>query len=332
MGKVVNWSGTPADAAGHASDGLHAPTLGMAQRSAHLDFSIRDETGGFNTTVPHRHSYFQIQVNLTGHTQQRIGGAIRPFGPRTLAFIQPHRLHLIPHAAGDRFVLINVSPAFLLPHLACDPLDLDDVPLSQAPELAPFRYQEQLDFHLLEAAFDRVLDLLRAMVEADRERCIGTELQLRGLLLSLIGVAVRPQAAELHRLAAQGAERRGRREALQRVTRHIREQVASPDLSLKGAAAAAFLSPNHLTHVLRKETGLSFTELVLQRRMHLARTLLLNGDRSMGFVARACGFADEAYFSRRFRQTYGLSPSAYRRAERSAAAAAALEVTTPRKP
>ena len=246
---------------------------------------------------------------------------MRPFGPRTLAFILPHRLHLIPHAPGERYVLINLSPDFLLPHLDCDPLDLEDVPLAQAPELAPFRYQEHLDFCLPPADFDQVLGLLDQMAAAHRVRGWGGDLVLRGLVLQLIGLAMRVHEATLQQLAAQRAERRGRREALQRVLRHVRDELANPGLELKAAAAAAFVSPNYLTHLLRKDLGLSFTELVLQRRMRLARSLLLQGTRPVGQIARACGFADEAYFSRRFRQTHGHSPTTYRQAGRRLAPA-----------
>lgn len=47
--------------------------------------------------------------------------------------------------------------------------------------------------------------------------------------------------------------------------------------------------------------------------MHAARNHLLNGSKPVGEVARLCGFADEAYFSRRFRQIHGLPPGQFRR-------------------
>ena len=79
------------------------------------------------------------------------------------------------------------------------------------------------------------------------------------------------------------------------------------------AAAAAFLSPNYLTHLLRKETGKPFSQLVLDRRMQLARTLLLNSAQMIGVVAHSCGFTDEAYFSRCFRKAHGVAPGRFRR-------------------
>lgn len=291
----------------------HAPTLGMQQRSERLDFHIRSKLDHLATTTPHRHEYFQIQVNLGGDTVQHIGGAVRPFVRHTLAFILPHRLHVIPHPPEGNFVLINFTQDFLLPHVTCDAMDLEDVSLSDAPELSPFRFQEHLDFVLDGDAFAQVQSLLDAMNALNNPRQLGSGLMLKGCLLQLIGLVCNRYQSELQALAANKAEQRGRRDALKRVTQYIRDHIADPAMTLTDAAAAAFLSPNYLTHLCAKETGSTFSELVSGRRMRLARTHLIHGTESLSHIAQACGFSDEAYFSRRFRKAYGIPPGQFRR-------------------
>jgi AraC-like DNA-binding protein len=281
-----------------------------------MDFYIRDKSARPALTTPHRHEYFQIQINLGGDTVQHIGGAIRPFPRNTLAFILPHRLHVIPHPEDGNFVLINFSQAFFLQHLPCDPMDLEDVPLAEAPELAPFRFQEHLDFTLGDVDFAEVTALLLQMRDMDRARQLGSGAILRGCLLQLIGTVCNRFEAPLLALAANNAERRGRRDAMSRIIEYIRQHIADPAMSLTDAAAAAFLSPNYLTHLLRKETGKTFSELVLERRMRLARTHLMNSNKPLSHIAQICGFADEAYFSRRFRKAHGLPPGQFRREQR----------------
>jgi AraC-like DNA-binding protein len=293
------------------------PTYGMQQRSDRMDFYIRDKSARPALTSPHRHEYFQIQINLGGDTVQHIGGAIRPFPRNTLAFILPHRLHVIPHPEDGNFVLINFSQEFLLPHVQCDPLDLEDVPIDQAPELAPFRFQEYLDFILDDEAFAQVQGLLHTMRELDNARPLGTGLLLRGYLLQLLGGVCNLYQHELLDLSASKAQKRGRRDALGRVMEYIRQHIADPAMTLKDAAASAFLSPNYLTHLLRKETGSSFSELVLERRMRLARTHLSNSSKPISHIAQVCGFSDEAYFSRRFRQANGMPPGQFRRQQQA---------------
>ncbi|WP_296262407.1 MULTISPECIES: helix-turn-helix transcriptional regulator [unclassified Pseudomonas] len=291
-------------------------TYGMQQRSDRMDFYIRDKSARAALTAPHRHEYFQIQINLGGDTVQHIGGAIRPFPRNTLAFILPHRLHVIPHPHDGNFVLINFSQEFLLQHLECDPMDLEDVPLNEAPELAPFRFQEHLDYTLGDADFAQISMLLTRMREADQHRQLGSGSMLRGYLLQLIGNVCNLFEPQLLALSTNRAERRGRRDAMGRVMVYIREHIGDPAMTLTDAAAAAFLSPNYLTHLLRKETGSTFSELVLERRMRLARTHLMNGSKSLSHIAELCGFTDEAYFSRRFRKAHGVPPGQFRRQQR----------------
>ncbi|WP_448118787.1 AraC family transcriptional regulator [Pseudomonas serbica] len=296
------------------SHSSRVPTYEMQQRSDRPDFYIRDKRGRAALTSPHRHDYFQIQINLGGDTVQHIGGAVRPFPKKALAFILPHRLHLIPHPEDGEFILINFTQDFLLPQLKCDPLDLEDVPIAQAPELTPFRFQEHIDFILDDTAFEEMKCWLTCMRDLDENRGFGARERLKGYLFQIIGLVCQCYAEPIQAFATSDAAGRGRKDALSRVRNYIRDHVHEPTLSLKEAAAAAFLSPNYLTHLLRKETGKPFSQLVLDRRMQLARSMLLNDQQSVGQVAVGCGFTDEAYFSRRFRKEHGLAPGQFRKA------------------
>jgi len=289
------------------------PTYFMQQRSELTDFYIRDKKGRRAETAPHRHEYFQVQINLGGDTVQHIGNVERPFPRNTLAFILPHRVHVIPHPPESSFIVINFSQTFLLPHLQCDPMDLEDVSILLAPELSPFRFQQHLDFTLDDAHFAQVRTLIEQMRELDVSRQFGVREILKGLMLQLIGLVCRLYAEPLRQLAESNATQASRRDALGRMSEYLRRNIADPDLNLKKVAAATYLSPSYLTHWLRKEVGKTFSEMVLERRMHAARNHLLNGSKPVGEVARLCGFADEAYFSRRFRQIHGLPPGQFRR-------------------
>jgi AraC-like DNA-binding protein len=287
------------------------PTYGMAERADYLEFDIRDQSVRAPLTRPHRHEYFQIILILEGSAQQSIGGAVRPVQRGTLTFVLPYRVHLVPLPEGSRFIVLNFSQRFLRPDLDVDPLDLEEVPLSRAPELAPFLYQEYTDFTLSAADLADVEAMLAQMIAENSERRFGSLEILRGMLLQLIGLTCRRHEAQLLRLVQEKTQLSSRRDALLRVTRYIRENLAQ-DLSLTEAAATVFLSPNYLAHLLKNELGKTFTDLVTERRMERAQELLANTAMRIGDVARASGFADEGYFTRRFRQWLGTTPRLYR--------------------
>jgi AraC-like DNA-binding protein len=292
----------------------------MSERASYLEFDIRDQNARAPLTRPHRHEYFQILITLEGAAQQTIGGSVRPVQPGTMTFVLPYRVHLVPLPEGSRFIVINFSQRFLRPDLDVDPLDLEDVPVSRVPELAPFLYQEHLDFVLEGPDWDEARAMLRQMLEENAERRFGSLEILRGMLLQLIGLTCRRYEAELLRLASEKNRSASRRDALLRVTRYIRENLTR-DLNLTEAAATAFLSPNYLAHLLKNEVGKTFTDLVTERRMERAQELLANTPMRIAEVAHASGFPDEGYFTRRFRQWFGTTPRQYRESVRQAVSA-----------
>ena len=268
-------------------------TYTLAERATHLDFSIHDERTRSRIEQAHRHEYFQVQLNLAGSTRQHIGAVDRPLAPGGLSFVLPYRVHRIAHPAGSRFYVLSFSQRFL------------------RPELAPFLYQEFLDFTLAGGDLQRVHEACRAMAAENARRGFCSTEVIRANLLTLLCTVCRRYERELLALASGQAQAASRRDTLARVSRFVREHLERR-ISLADAAAAVALSPNYLAHLLKKHTGQTLTELVTERRMERARELLAHTDMRVAEIARAVGFDDEAYFARRFRQWYDVSPREFR--------------------
>lgn len=84
------------------------------------------------------------------------------------------------------------------------------------------------------------------------------------------------------------------------------------DLSLQDMADAIRVSPYHLAHVFKDETGYSPKQYLLRRRMGEAQTLLISTRRSVTDIALAVGFNDPSHFNSMFSKYIGMSPSRYR--------------------
>ncbi|PRY12597.1 helix-turn-helix domain-containing protein [Kineococcus rhizosphaerae] len=96
-----------------------------------------------------------------------------------------------------------------------------------------------------------------------------------------------------------------------RVLEHVDTHLDG-DLSVPALAEVAGMSPSRFAHVFAEQVGVPPQRHVERRRLDLAAELLDVSARPVAAVARAAGFADPLYFSRRFRRAHGLSPSAYR--------------------
>jgi len=286
-------------------------TYSMSDRVTNTDFGIHDERTPTRIGQAHRHDYFQVQFTLAGEAVSHIGATRHKLVPGSLVFVLPFRVHRVQRDPGSRFCVINFTRRFLRPELDVDALDLEDVPLDRAPELAPFLFQEFADFRLQGKELDFAETACRRMAEENGKRRFCSIELIRAHLLLLIGTVCRKHERELLELAAGKAQRRSRRDALMRVMRHVREHF-SHRITLADAAAAAELSPNYLAHLIKKETGKTFVDLVTERRMEKARELLTHTTLRIGEIAAAVGFTDEGYFARRFRQKYRVAPRQFR--------------------
>ncbi len=83
-------------------------------------------------------------------------------------------------------------------------------------------------------------------------------------------------------------------------------------LSLRDVARELAMTPGHLTTVVRRRTGRTVQEWIIERRMAEARTLLEETDLPIAEIARRVGVSDPGYFSRLFSRVHGTSPRNWR--------------------
>jgi AraC-like DNA-binding protein len=85
---------------------------------------------------------------------------------------------------------------------------------------------------------------------------------------------------------------------------------ASSRVTLEDAARVAGIGPFHLIRLCRRHVGLTPHAYVTQVRVERAKRLLKSGTPA-AHVALDVGFADQAHFSKRFKQLTGTTPAHY---------------------
>jgi AraC-like DNA-binding protein len=101
---------------------------------------------------------------------------------------------------------------------------------------------------------------------------------------------------------------------LRAILAEIGRRFSNPDFDLDNVAGALGLSRRYLQQLI-EETGKSFTEHVVERR--LERALAMLSDRrclhlAIIDIAFAAGFGDVSHFNRVFRRRFGETPSGVR--------------------
>lgn len=90
------------------------------------------------------------------------------------------------------------------------------------------------------------------------------------------------------------------------------ERRFADGVSASDVASELGFTVGHLSTLVRRRTGRTLGEWILERRMAEARRLLATTGLPVQQVAQRIGYGDAAYFSRRFRSRHGVSPSGWR--------------------
>ncbi|MBB2908494.1 AraC-like DNA-binding protein [Rhizobium sp. RAS22] len=97
------------------------------------------------------------------------------------------------------------------------------------------------------------------------------------------------------------------------------EEHLSETIRIEELADLARLSCSHFSRAFRATAGQSPYDYVLSRRMALAKQLMAKTDASLSQIALDCGLSDQAHLCKVFRRTFGTTPNAWRKPQRTAA-------------
>lgn len=99
---------------------------------------------------------------------------------------------------------------------------------------------------------------------------------------------------------------------IDRIIEYIDEHIV--DVSLNGVAAHFNVSAAHLSRVFKESFGINFSEYVAEKKLQKAVKLLLDENNyNIGEIAKILGYNTPAYFSRKFKERFDLTPAMYRK-------------------
>jgi two-component system, response regulator YesN len=85
------------------------------------------------------------------------------------------------------------------------------------------------------------------------------------------------------------------------------------EISLKKTALAVEINPFYLSHLFRKEMGVSFLEYLTSVRISIAKKLLRQKNLSMMQICLEVGYQDPSHFAKIFKKREGICPTKYRK-------------------
>lgn len=92
----------------------------------------------------------------------------------------------------------------------------------------------------------------------------------------------------------------------------IVEKQYMKDISLDYVAKQVHLAPAYVSYIFKQETGQSLIKYITDIKMAKARRFLEDKDMKIVQVGKACGYENQSYFNRLFKNYHGVTPKQYR--------------------
>ena len=92
----------------------------------------------------------------------------------------------------------------------------------------------------------------------------------------------------------------------------VKKQYSSGELGVQRIAESLCLNANYVGITFKRAAGISISQYINQVRMENAAYLIVHTLIPIQEIAETVGYSDQFYFSKKFKQLYGMSPSSYR--------------------
>ena len=148
--------------------------------------------------------------------------------------------------------------------------------------------------------------LTRAALEAQQEQTAG-DVMIKGLLAQVFALLLRRGLAEGERPSPEKSALR-RYSVIDPALRCIKSSY-SENLSVEQLADLCGVSKHYFCRTFKTVTEKSAMEYLRDFRLRVANALLTGTKRSVAEISAACGFDNQNYFSRCYKQYYGETPS-----------------------
>jgi AraC-like DNA-binding protein len=90
---------------------------------------------------------------------------------------------------------------------------------------------------------------------------------------------------------------------------YVRSHIRRPSIPIDEVAEHVSKSPSTVSHIVKKEAGISFKRLVIEKKLEEAESIMSSRSMpSIGEVAEMLGYNDQFYFSRLYKKYRGFPP------------------------
>jgi AraC family transcriptional regulator len=254
---------------------------------AHGRGQVEIHEGAFDPTliIPvHVHDLTVVSLMLSGVATEQVEQGTREISAQDLIVTPAYAPHSYQFRKPGRWLNMQLSDAWIARATDGHALLYERSEIVHSGSAAAWAMRVRAEIHQADSASGIAIDGAMMLMIADMAR------------VRMDGASLRPRW-------------------LRRVEEALEASIADPP-GVEALAQVAGVHPTHLLRTFRRYHGATIANYVRSRRLQQARTQVATTDRPLSMIALDTGFADQAHFTRVFKQAFGETPGQYARSLR----------------
>ncbi|MEE2808718.1 MAG: AraC family transcriptional regulator [Verrucomicrobiota bacterium] len=234
----------------------------------------------------HNHRHGQLLIYLRGSGEQTVRGKRYPARSGTVIYVRPNERHRFEKGRSRQPLCLVIDVNLLSKKRNQRVKTLGEIPAT--------------DLNLIRSRVSQLFEM-RGPGSEDRIVAVGA------VILDILDPVLR----SIGWLEVKWHNRKSKGVVRIRVEKIINERLEDSSLNLSLVSSMLGFQRDYLNRLLKKESGLTFSQIRSQLRLKKAQRMLIRGS-SVGDVSLAVGINDQNYFARWFRSQVGTAPTKWR--------------------
>ena len=250
-------------------------------------------------TIPYRSDYYKISLCLRGTAELKVNTESYPVVPGSVVLVTPHIIKQWTHFSDDYEALsIFFTSDFLTANNA------------QVGKLGFLRNPATYVLPLSASDVANIGSSFRFL----QQKYYTSHPQRRNIVKNILNGLLYEVGTLFDQSPTTDSAAHSRSQVLTAAFKHLVQAHSARTRSVTFYADKLYVTPKHLTQMVREVTGKTASDLLAESVVLEAKALLQTTALPMSRIADQLHFADQFAFSRFFKQRTGFSPTAYKRA------------------
>ena len=250
----------------------------------------------YDTSVAHRHNYYEIFFFNKGGGVHNIDFEIHDIHTNSVHFVSPGQVHCVMRELDTFGYVVLFSREFF---------SMQRQNLSELFDMAFLHNSPDPILNLDEKDMDELSAILSDLEHEQKNGSLHDQTVIRALLKILLCKCDR-----FHRKLFP--DHQWSKNELFRDFRLLLESDFTSSHKVQDYADKLGVTTKKLNICVKNSTGKTVSEVIMNRVMLEAKRLLLNSERSVKEIAFGLGFNDQAHFTKYFKSKTDQSPNTYR--------------------